>query len=449
VRLWCERALLNRAPGDPAEAGVVLTIEGATIAAVDTGVAAPPPGAEVLSGLTLPGFVNAHSHAFHRALRGRTHGGAGGTFWSWRDRMYELAARLDPDGYEALATAAYAEMVLAGYTAVGEFHYLHHAPGGARYGDPNELGHRLVGAARRAGLRITLLDTCYLHAGPGRDAEGVQRRFSDGTADAWAERVAALADSAADDAVAVGAAIHSARAIDPPAIAAVAAWASSRDAVLHAHVSEQQRENDECLAAYGCTPVQLLADHGALGERFTAVHATHLAPDDIALLGGGRCRCCLCPTTERDLADGIGPAGALRAAGAGLCIGSDSHAVVDPFEETRAVELDERLATGRRGTHPAGQLLWDATAEGAASLGWRAGVLQPGWLADLVTIGLDGPRLAGTGDDLAAAAVFAASAADVRHVFVGGRHVVADGVHRTIDVAAALDRSIAAVWGAA
>ena len=231
-------------------------------------------------------------------------------------------------------------MALAGVTCVGEFHYLHHAPDGTPYDDPNAMGRAVLAAAGAAGLRITLLDACYLTGGLAR--------FRDRDAAAWAERVDAIAERGASK---IGAAIHSVRAVDPDGARVVAEWAGGRP--LHAHVSEQPKENEECLAAHGRTPTGLLADAGALSADFTAVHATHLTDDDVALLGGAGVTACLCPTTERDLADGIGPARRLAEAGARLATGSDSHAVIDPFEEARAIELDERLATGVRGVHHA------------------------------------------------------------------------------------------------
>ncbi len=440
---WCERAWL----GDPTgatESGVTITAEGDRITAVDVGVAAPA-GSERLAGLTIPGAANAHSHAFHRALRGRTHAD-GGTFWTWRDTMYALAARLDPDTYRALATATFAEMALAGFTCVGEFHYLHHGPDGVPYADPNEMGEVIRAAAEAAGVRLTLLDTCYLHAAPGLpELDPVQRRFSDGEVGAWAARVDELRPTATSR---IGAAIHSVRAVDPVSIEAVAAWADGAGAPLHAHVSEQPAENEQCHEAYGLTPTGLLAQHGALGERFTAVHATHLTSEDLALLAGSGAGCCLCPTTERDLADGIGPSTAFRDQGTPLCLGTDSHAVIDPFEEARAVELDERLASGQRGTHAPARLLAMATTEGYRRLGWpEGGRIEVGALADLTTVALDSPRLAGTpADQVVAGVVFGATAADVHHVVVGGQPVVRDGRHLRIDVAAELERSITAVW---
>jgi formiminoglutamate deiminase len=438
--LWCELAWLG---DERAEAGVLIELDGDRIGSVATGVANPPPEATALPGLTIPGLANAHSHAFQRALRGRTQAGPG-DFWTWRQRMYALAETIDPESCLALARATFGEMALAGITAVGEFHYLHHGPGGARYEDRNELGKTMIAAAREAGIRITLLDACYLDGGIGRQAEGAQLRFSDGSADAWADRVAEL-EPATD--ARLGAAIHSIRAVDREAAARVAEYAAERSWPLHAHVSEQPAENEDCAAAYGMSPTALLAEAGALSERFTAVHATHPADGDFGLLGAAGCTVCLCPTTERDLADGVGPARRLAEAGAKLSLGTDSNALIDPFEEARAVELDERLETGTRGGNSAAELLRAATADGCESIGWpESGRIAPQALADLVTVGLDGVSLAGTSaDDAVESLVFAASAADVREVIVGGRFVVRDGAHLGMDVAAELRGSISRV----
>ena len=423
TRLSCELAWLG---GEAAERDVLVEVSGDRISAVTPGAAAED--AVRLPGLTLPGLANAHSHAFQRALRGRTHAGEG-SFWTWREQMYELAGSLDPDSAYALSRAAFGEMALAGITCVGEFHYLHHAPDGTPYDDPNAMGRAVLAAARAAGLRITLLDACYLHGGIAR--------FRDRDAAAWAERVDTLSEGAAER---VGAAIHSVRAVDPEAARVVAGWAARRP--LHAHVSEQPKENEDCVAEHGMTPTALLANAGALGGSFTAVHATHLTDEDVELLGGSTI--CLCPTTERDLADGIGPARRLADAGAALATGSDSHAVIDPFEEARAIELDERLATGVRGLHRAPDLLRAAPAGGYAALGWpEGGRLEPGALADLTTLSLDSVRMAGTrAEHAAASAVFAATASDVRDVMVGGEWVVRDGRHTAFDVPEALSTTL-------
>jgi formiminoglutamate deiminase len=403
---------------------VRLDVAGGRFTAVTPGGAVD--GATRLSGLVLPGLANVHSHAFHRALRGRTHTGRG-SFWSWRDQMYALAGTLDPDRYLALARAVYGEMALAGITCVGEFHYLHHGRGGVPYGDPNAMGHALIEAARQAGIRITLLDTLYLTSTvDGAPLEGVQRRFGDRNADAWRSRVDAI--RSAPHAM-TSAAVHSIRAVPATVLSGV-----STGGPLHVHLSEQRAENEQCLAVHGCTPTELLHRHGVLGPDTIAVHATHLTDGDIKTLGGTATGVCLCPTTERDLADGIGPARALADAGSPLSLGSDSHAVIDPFEEGRAVEMDERLATRRRGWFSPAELL--AAAVNHAALGWRdAGALAAGHRADLVAVRLDSVRTAGADP---AQAVFAATAADVTHVVADGRTVVAGGRHTGFDVAAAL-----------
>ena len=438
---WLERAWL----GDgPVRDGVLVDVEDGVFTRVAEGAAGE---AERLAGLTIPGLANCHSHAFHRALRGRTQRERG-TFWTWREQMYALASTLTPDTYLELARATYREMVSVGITTVGEFHYLHHGPDGTPYDDPNAMSHALVEAAHDAGLRITLLDTCYLTAGIGTPAEGVQRRFSDGTADAWATRlsrrpvtnaaVSAAGRGTSDGStVSYGAAIHSVRAVPRDQMPTVAAWATEHHAPLHVHLSEQVAENQACIEAYGATPTEVLQQAGALGERTSVVHATHLSGRDVALLGGSRTRACFCPTTERDLGDGIGPSRALHDAGAVLTLGSDSHAVVDPFEEMRAVELDERLATQERGHWSADELLLAATRDGHASLGFDAGRIAVGARADLVTLDTASVRTAGTGAD-SGTAVFAASGADVTRVLRDGVDVTRDPA----DVGAELDRVI-------
>jgi formiminoglutamate deiminase len=407
-----------------------------------------------LRGLTLPGFANAHSHAFHRALRANTQADRG-TFWTWRERMYEVAARLDPDSYLQLARAVYAEMALAGVSCVGEFHYLHHQLDGRPYADPNAMGRVVVQAAAEAGLRITLLDACYLTG--GLDPSGVlplagpQVRFSDGDAARWATRVEAFGldeHSLISPHARAGAAIHSVRAVPPEHMHPVVAWSRHRGAPLHVHMSEQRAENDACRAVYGVSPTRLLYDEDVLGPRTTVVHATHVSAADLALLGGAQVFACLCPTTERDLGDGLAPACPLATAGCTLTLGSDSHAVVDILEEARGVEYAERLARRSRGHLTAEALLQAATGDGHASLGWPdAGEIVPGAWADLVTVSLDSIRTAGAPDGLALeAAVFAASAADVRDVVISGRDVVRDGVHLLVpDVPAELSRAIRAV----
>jgi formiminoglutamate deiminase len=422
--------------------GVLIETEDGRIAATVASNAAPPASANRLRGLVIPGLANAHSHAFHRALRGRAQRHAG-DFWAWRDLMYDIASRLDPDSYYALARAVYAEMALAGVTRVGEFHYLHHAPGGARYDDPNAMGHALMHAAASAGIRLTLLDTCYLTGGIGKPLQGSQLRFGDGSGDEWAARVE---DLNLIEGSRVGAAIHSIRAVPPAAAEVVATAAKGHDWPLHVHLSEQRAENEQSLSAYGRTPAQALSDVGALTPNSTAVHATHLSDDDVSLLARSGCGVCLCPTTERDLADGIGPAGSLASQGVALSLGSDSHAVIDLIEEARAVEMHERLATSRRGAFHAETLLRAATRDGHRALGWSdVGELKLGMRADFVAIDIDSVRTAGSGATLDTV-VFAATAADVTDVVVDDRYVVRDRQHLLVDdVTRELATSIAAV----
>lgn len=374
--------------GDTVAADVAIEVEGERIVSVSVDA---EPGGTRLDGVTLPGLANAHSHAFQRALRGRTQRG-GGSFWTWREDMYALAGSITPDDTFALARDTYREMVRAGITCVGEFDYVHHSEA-------------LIAAADEVGIRLTLLDACYLAGGFGEEPNPVQRRFSDGDAARWAERVSAI------EGAKVGAAIHSVRAVPADQIATVVEFTRGRP--LHFHVSEQRAENEACLAAHGMTPVQLLGEHGALGPASTAVHATHLTDADKALLADTTI--CMCPTTERDLADGIGDAGPK------LSVGSDSHAIIDLFEEARAVELNLRLKTERRGHFTAAALLRGATNH--ASLGWPdAGEIRPGALADLVTVGLTSPRLDNAErETLLESIVFAATAADVTHVLIGGK----------------------------
>ncbi len=434
---WAERAVISGSVRDR----VVIEAADGVITRIDTDADAPS-NARVLTGVVLSGAVNAHSHAFHRVLRSRTHRGRD-SFWSWRDQMYAAAAVLGPESYRALARAVFAEMLEAGYTAVGEFHYLHHAPGGTAYADPNEMSVALAAAAEEVGIRLVLLDTLYLAGGPGVAPDTTQVRFSDGSAETWAERTSALASSGL---VTHGLAVHSVRAVPPEAIAVAAAVARERGMPLHAHVSEQPRENDESRAAYGRTPVELLRDAGALGSDFTAVHATHLTDGDISALGGSHV--CVCATTERDLADGIGPIPALRDAGARLCLGSDSHAVIDPFEEARAIELDERLGSRRRGSFSGDELLAVMTTGGASALGLPDAGLVLGAPADFMEVVTSSVRLAG--HDPAAlvdALVYAAGPGDVRTVVVGGIERVRAGRHVSIDVSAELDRAIRQVVG--
>lgn len=423
---WAERTLDGESVAIESREGTITSITAETVA---------PAGAIRLPGLTVPGFVNGHSHAFHRLLRGNTHDGRG-DFWSWREAMYEVADRITPDVQRTLATAVYSEMALCGITTVAEFHYLHHGPGGVRYADPNEMGRALIDGALAAGVRLTLLDTLYLQAGLDESPlTGTQLRFGDQSFERWADRVSDLEDGPTWR---IGAGVHSVRAVPTDDIGRVASWARAETRPLHVHVSEQPAENSDCLAATGLTPTAVLAEAGALGPSTTAVHATHLTASDVDRLGRSGTGVCMCPTTERDLGDGVGPADQLVRAGSPLSLGSDSHAVIDLLEEARAVEMNLRVSQQQRGmVEPAvlAGALWHP-----ASAGWAGGQIAVGHVADLTSLSLTSIRTSGS--DGLGALVFAATASDVTHVVVDGELVVEDGRHRLIDDPAALIREV-------
>ncbi len=385
--------------------------------------------------ILLPGIATAHSHAFQRALRGRTQRRAtsAGSFWSWRGLMYDLAEKLDPETLYDLSHFAFVELALAGVTAVGEFHYVHHDARGAPYAERTLLASTVIRAALDAGLRITLLRVVYERAGTGRPPEGAQRRFCDAKIDdALADVDALLARHASDPRVRIGLAPHSVRAVTREGLAACADFARARRLPLHAHVSEQRREIRECLAEHGRRPIELLADVGALGPLFSAVHATHLTPAEATLLGAARAFACICRTTERDLGDGLPDVRALVRAGARLTTGVDSHASSCPFEEARAIELDERVrAEARHVACDAPALLTALTTDAYASLGLASD-------GDEVALDATDASLVGAEPALLAyAVVFAAGSRAVRDVTVAGAPVVRAGSHASEDAARA------------
>ena len=378
-----------------------------------------------LRGVVFPGLANAHSHVFQRALRGRTQSD-GDNGIAWRARMYEVAERLNPELYLALARATYAEMALAGFTTVGEYHYLHHGPDGVPYADPNAMGGALTKAAGEVGIRLTLLDTLYLSGGLTSEghlpAAGVQQRFSDGSVEAWATRMNRIEQSGL---LRRGAAIHSIRAV--PREEAAYAVQLVGDQPLHVYVSEQPAENLACQMFYGMTPTELLADIDALGPELTAVHATHLTERDISLLADTGCQVVVCPTSEQDMADGIPQVRRLLDSGVPVAIGTDQHAFIDPFIELRELEMHERLDSGERGRISTAQLIRCGSVHGYQSLGWYdGGAIAPGLLADFITVDLESTRTAGS---KAAEILYTANASDVLTVVVGGRTIVEDGQH--------------------
>lgn len=389
----------------------------------------------------LPGWVNAHSHAFQRLIRGRTEflapGRARDDFWSWRERMYQAANALGPEDVYAASRQAFLEMALAGVTTVGEFHYLHHAPDGQRYADESELSLQVIRAAREVGLRIVLLRVGYARAGFNLPPNPLQRRFHDVDVATFLGATESLrAKTRADLAVTVGLAPHSVRAVPRAWLTEVA---RVKDTVIHMHVAEQSAEVEACEAESGLRPVDLLSDVGLLSPRFTAVHGIELNPAEMDRLGSAGASVCACPSTERNLGDGVVPVDLLRASGVRVCLGSDSQVEVDLLSEARLLEGNLRLMRKRRAVLDDGtsgpealalRLLQSATCSGAESLGIPAGRLAPGEWADAVTLDLGHPSLAGF--SLAsglAQLVFGASAGAVQDVFVAGRAVVQEGRH--------------------
>lgn len=398
-----------------------------------------------LKGVVIPGLVSAHSHAFHRALRGRTHH-AGGDFWVWRELMYQLANRLSPQSYQALATVVFSEMLRSGITTVGEFHYVHHRSDGSQYSDANAMGEALVTAASQTGIRLTLIEAAYLRSDTaGTPPTAEQTRFSDGSIEAWSERVREMADRLSSEAnVRLGVAAHSVRAVGPEDLESIALVARELSVPLHVHVSEQPGENQDCLASHGVTPVELLHRQGFLGAGTTLVHATHTTESDRALIASTGSGVCLCPTTEADLGDGIGPAIEYQQSGVAVSLGSDSNAIIDILEEARRVEHHDRVRLGRRGVHQSASLLEAATRGGARSLGWPdAGRIQPGAPADFVVLEATSIDLAGSDWDQAAASiVMSATRGSVANVIVGGTERVLNEIPELAEV----DTTINRVW---
>ena len=454
--IWCERAWLG--PAGVAEGVLLGGDDAGTITQVGTAPRPDPAdGVLVLDGVVFPAAANAHSHAFHRVLRGRTHAGRG-DFWTWREQMYRAAGTLTPENYERLATAVFAEMVAAGFSSVAEFHYVHHRPDGSPYGhgnaargsrgghpagppgdDPESPGYgghamelALCRAAEAAGIRLTLLDTCYLAGGIGVPLAPEQQRFGDGDVQAWLARLDSLRRVVADRfdpaRITVGAALHSVRGVPEAALPLIAEHLPD-GLPLHIHLSEQPAENEACLAAYGVTPAGLLARHGLLSPRLSAVHATHLTAGDIALLGEAGATVVMCPTTEADLADGIGPARQLADAGARIAVGTDQHAVIDPWLEMRALEHGERLASGQRGRFAPAELLESVSAGAAAAMGTPVAGIAVGMACDLMAVNPGSVRTVGSEPGQLP---LSASAADVSAVVVAGDLLAVNGRHRRL-----------------
>ncbi len=386
----------------------------------------------------LPGFVNVHSHTFQRLIRGRTESrSAGGrNFWSWRAAMYHAAASLSPEQMYAVARAAFLEMALAGTTTVGEFHYVHRRPDGKPYPNPNVMAQQIFAAAESVGIRICLLRAAYQRAGFGLPDDPGQVRFLE-TTDEFLANVAGLHREYASSHAWVGVAPHSVRAVPLRGVESMADWAREHNRPLHMHVSEQMAEVEACQREYDTTPVRLLEKNGLLRDRFTVVHAIHMDREEMDLLATNRATICACPTTERNLGDGIFAARDVMERGIPVCLGSDSQAQVEPLEDARELEYHLRLQQQQRsildgidGQELTACLFHCATVNGANALGCDAGDFQPGKLADFFTADLNDISIAGdSGKDLLSTIVFGMRTAAVADVCVGGRFVVRDHRH--------------------
>ena len=431
---FAERALL------PAGWAVDVRLEVAadgTLARIMAG--GSPGGAERLGGPLLPGMPNLHSHAFQRAMAGLAEvvGNPQDSFWTWRERMYRLVARITPAQMQVIARQLYIEMLKAGYTSVAEFHYVHHQGSGRAYADPAELSQRISAAASASGIGLTLLPVLYSHAGFGGQAPGEdQRRFINSSEQylCLQERLAPLL--ATQPTQRLGLCFHSLRAVTPGQIREVLE-ASDATCPVHIHIAEQQKEVDDCLAWSGLRPLQWLHEHVQVDQRWCLVHATHARPDEVSAMARSGAVAGLCPTTEANLGDGIFPAVEYLAQGGRLGIGSDSHVSLSIVEELRWLEYGQRLRDQRRNrlfrdNKPmVGRTLFDAALSGGAqALGQAVGELAVGRRADWLVLDGNDPYLqTASGDDILNRWLFAGNDRQVRDVMVNGRWVVRQGRH--------------------
>jgi len=407
----------------------------------------------------LPGMINAHSHAFQRVIRGRTEyrRSKRDSFWTWREVMYEAANSISPEGLYTAARMTFLEMALSGITTVGEFHYLHNQADGGRYDDPNLLAKQVISAALSVGIRIALLRVAYVRAGFQMEPNPRQARFIEEDVSRFlGDTEELLSELKGNSMVWVGLAPHSVRAVPLKDLEQIADYARGRELPLHMHVAEQPAELDACLREYGLTPVSLLADTGILNERFTAVHAVHISPKEVEQLSIARAMVCACPTTERNLGDGIVPVDRLLSAGIPVSLGTDSNVQIDILEDARELEYHLRLTSLERGVlDPGGnqedglarRLFECATISGARSLGFRGGLLEPGNPADFFSVDLMDPAIAGaSAETLLSAIVFSSGRSAVRDVVINGEYVVENGVHhhqeRIVEDFAKLQRTL-------
>ena len=394
----------------------------------------------------LPGLINGHSHAFQRVIRGRTEHRSQNTtdtFWTWREQMYAAANRLGPEDVYTASRMAFLEMAQTGITAVGEFHYIHHAPDGSTYSDPNLLAREVIRAARDVGIRIALLRVAYARAGYQTESNPQQVRFIEASPDTYLKHFEQLLDAPElrDGMAWAGVAPHSVRAVPLDYLKTIIAFANERELPVHMHVAEQPAEVSACIEEYGRSPVALLDTEGLLSQRFTAVHAIHVTPKAIGAMARTGAMVCACPTTERNLGDGVVPVDAYFNAGVPVSLGTDSQVQIDLLEDARELEYHLRLQkTARNVLAPhddasssaLARLLFEcATVNGAKSIGFNKGQLEPGSPADFFTVDLDDPSIAGSSpDDLLANIVFSLSRSAVRDVIVAGRRIVEDGRHQ-------------------
>ena len=391
----------------------------------------------------LPGLVNAHSHAFQRVIRGRTEYRTNentDSFWTWREMMYSAAERLTPEDVYDASRMAFLEMALSGITSVGEFHYLHHAPDGESYDDPNLLAKEAVRAAQDVGLRIALLRVAYVRAGFETESNPRQRRFIEVDPEKYLKNVEQLISDVSSPTTWVGTAPHSVRAVPLDYLQTVIAFGNSKNLPIHMHVAEQPAEISACIAEYGRSPVALLSTEGLLSERFTAVHAIHVSPKAVPMLARARALVCACPTTERNLGDGVVPVDMYFQNDVRVALGTDSHTQIDLMEDARELEYNLRLRNMQRAVLSAEtdqsrsaiaeRLFECATLRGAESIGSPGGELNDGRAADFFTVDLNDPSVAGASeDDLLSSIVFSLSRTAVKDVFVGGKQVVSEGTH--------------------
>jgi formimidoylglutamate deiminase len=393
----------------------------------------------------LPGMINAHSHAFQRVIRGRTERRSkhsSDSFWTWREQMYAAANRLEPDDIYDVSRLAFLEMALTGITTVGEFHYIHHGRDGTTYSDANLLAREVIRAARDTGIRIALLRVAYARAGYETEVNPLQVRFIEESPDTYLKHLEQLlaVPELKNDMAWLGVAPHSIRAVPLPYLKQIVTFANERALPVHMHVAEQPAEVSASIAEYGRSPVALLETEGLLSRHFTAVHAIHVTPKAIGAIARAGALVCACPTTERNLGDGVVPVAGYFDAGVRVSLGSDSQIQIDLLEDARELEYHLRLQQTARnvlapdddtGSSALARRLFDcATINGAASLGFNGGKLEPGGPADFFTVDLDDPSIAGSDPEhLLANIVFSLSRAAVRDVVVGGKQIVKTGRH--------------------